>query len=316
MIENPRWPPTILIAKPRGFCAGVERAVAGLRDLHSQRRGNTTYTLHEIIHNRSVVDGFKQEGVVFINNINEAPQGATVMISAHGVSPDAIEQGRARNLEMYDATCPLVAKPHQEARRLAAEGFEIFYICHPEHDEAIGVIGEAPNSIIPIQTPEDALSASAKDPAKVALLTQTTFSVDEVAEMAETLRRRFPQIWEPKTSDICYATQNRQNGVKAIVRAGAEVVVVVGSQNSSNSRRLAEVAISAGAARSCLVDGANELDPNLFLKTKTVGLTSGASAPEENFIEVVDWFADRGSQVREVIGAYENNLRFTPSKKL
>lgn len=316
MTENPRHPSTVLIAKPHGVCAGVEMAVAGLQALHHSRQEDTTFVYHEIVHNRSVVADFKKQGVVFIDNIDEAPPGATLMFSAHGVSRDVIQQGHARNLEMFDATCPLVKKPHQEAKRLAGQGYEIFYICHTAHDEAIGVIGEAPNAIIPIQTKEDALAVTAKDPDKVALLTQTTFSVMEVAEMTEILRQRFPGMWEPNASDICYATQHRQTAVKVIVEQGAEIVVVVGSQNSSNSKRLAEVALRAGAIRSYLVDKAEELDPNWFIGAEIVGLTSGASAPEECFIEVVNWFEGRGSRIQEVIGADERKIHFAPPMKL
>ncbi len=315
----PDWPQKLLLANPRGFCAGVVRAVEALRDFHLKNRGEQpegiTYSYHQIIHNTHVVGEFEEAGVEFVNNLTEIPEGSKVMFSAHGVSPEVVRQAKERRLSMVDATCPLVAKPHQEARRFAKDGYEILYVGHEGHDEAVGLTGEAPQSIKLIQTVEDARAIIVNNPTKLALLTQTTLSIDDTEPILNILRGRFPGIIEPPKSDICYATQNRQDGIKAMVREGAEVVVVVGSQNSSNSERLVEVAVGNGATRSFLIDSAEELDPNWFIGAKAVGLTSGASAPEEKFQEVVSWFKKRGSiQIQEVVVADESRIHFAPPK--
>lgn len=314
------WPQKLLLASPRGFCAGVDRIIRGVERSHEARQqthpGSITYVFHEAIHNKPEVERLKRLGIVSVNNISEIPDGADAWISAHGASPQVYQEAQTKGLDLIDGTCPLVKKPHDEVKRYVSEGREILYICHFGHDEAVGLVGEAPESIISIQTEEDVDFINVKDPTKLALLTQTTLSMDDTAKIRAKIKERFPDIIEPPRTDICYATQNRQNAVKTIVQKGAEVVVVVGSQNSSNSLRLAEVAITAGAVRSFLVDGADELDKNWFIGIRAVGLTAGASGPEYKFQEVVSWFQERGClDIQEVKVADESMIHFAPPQR-
>lgn len=312
------WPSKVLLASPRGFCAGVIRAVEALREFHkrNQKRepGSVTYSYHEIIHNTHVVREFEEAGVVFVDDIGDIPKGANVMFSAHGVSPEVRSQTQERRLNWVDATCPLVEKPHREIKKYAEEGYTILYIGHAGHDEAVGTIGEAPNNIKLIQTLEDAGRVTVSDKEKVALTTQTTLSLDDTARIRAVLKQRFPNIVEPRKQDICYATQNRQDGVKEMVERGAGVIIVVGSPNSSNSKRLREVAETTGA-KTYFVDDAGGLEgkETEFLGTTVVGLTSGASVPEDKFQEVVAWFRERGSrEFIQIVVEDESKIQFTP----
>ena len=275
----------ILLARPRGFCAGVERAIAIVEEA-LRRFGPPIHVRHEIVHNRRVVEGFRARGVVFIEDVSEAPDGALVIFSAHGVSPAVREQARRRRLRVIDATCPLVTKVHLEVERHIAEGRFVVMIGHRGHPEVEGTLGHAPpGAAALVESREDVARLAPPDPDRIAFVTQTTLSVDEAREIVEALRARFPAIVGPKREDICYATTNRQEAVKALARrCGA--VVVVGSRNSSNSNRLRETAARAGAAAQ-LVDGASGLDWAPLEAARAIGITAGASAPEEAVAEVV-----------------------------
>ena len=270
---------TILLAAPRGFCAGVVRAVEivelALDSIHVE---GPLYVRREIVHNRHVVRGFEERGVRFVQELSEVPDGATVVFSAHGISPAVRADAAARGLRVLDATCPLVTKVHLEAIRFAREGFRILLIGHAGHEEVEGTLGEARGRITLVSTVADAESVAVEDPDRVAFITQTTLSMEDTRPIVDALRRRFPRIQSPSRDDICYATQNRQLAVRALARE-APVVLVVGSRNSSNSNRLVEEARLAGA-RSHLVDDVSQLDPGWLEGVAVVGLTSGASAPE------------------------------------
>jgi 4-hydroxy-3-methylbut-2-en-1-yl diphosphate reductase len=267
----------IILAGPRGFCAGVNMAIESL-DLAIQLYGTPIYVYHEIVHNRYVVETFRSKGVVFIDELSEVPEGAVLLYSAHGVSPEIRRLADVRHLHTIDATCPLVTKVHLEAIRYAKDGYTIILIGHQGHDEVIGTMGEAPKAIVLVETPEDVdrLQFSADD--KLAYLTQTTLSVDDANRIIGRLRQRFPEIANPPKEDICYATQNRQEAVKVLSRE-ADVVLVLGSQNSSNSQRLAELSIE-NSVPAYLIDGASDIDVNWFHGGETVLVTAGASAPE------------------------------------
>jgi 4-hydroxy-3-methylbut-2-enyl diphosphate reductase len=267
----------ILLASPRGFCAGVDRAIE-IVELALSIYGRPVYVRHEIVHNRHVVDRLRGMGAVFVDDVAEIPEGAVVVFSAHGVSPKVREEAEARHLRAIDATCPLVTKVHLEARRHAAAGREILLIGHAGHVEVEGTMGEAPLRMRLVESVEDAGTIEVRDPAKVAFLTQTTLSVDDTRAIIDVLRRRFPAIQGPPQEDICYATQNRQNAVKGLAR-DIEVLLVVGAPNSSNSQRLVEVA-RAGGVRAHLVEEAADIDPAWVAGAASVGVTAGASAPE------------------------------------
>jgi len=269
----------ILLANPRGFCAGVNMAIESL-DRALELFGTPLYVYHEIVHNRPVVERFRKRGVTFVDSIEEIPSGSTVLYSAHGVAPMIREKAAARNLRAIDATCPLVTKVHVEAIKFAREGYHIFLIGHEGHDEVIGTMGEAPASITLVQTAEDVpnLPSYPLD-AKLAYLTQTTLSVDEAMEIIQALKKRYPSIAAPKKEDICYATQNRQEAVKELV-SEVDLVLVLGSQNSSNSNRLAELGRSRGK-KSFLIDGVAEIQDQWFQGVESVLITAGASAPED-----------------------------------
>jgi 4-hydroxy-3-methylbut-2-enyl diphosphate reductase len=267
----------ILLAQPRGFCAGVNMAIESLR-LALELFDAPLYVYHEIVHNRWVVEYFQQQGVRFVDDLADVPIGTPLLFSAHGVAPALRKQAAERQLRTIDATCPLVTKVHREAIRFAEQGFTVVLIGHAGHDEVVGTMGEAPESIVLVHSIEDVDRLEVADPSAVAYLTQTTLSVDDAARIIGRLRERFPEIVGPTREDICYATQNRQEAVRALARE-ASIVLVVGSQNSSNSQRLAEVARSQGVA-SHLIDGPAEIDLAWFRGDETVGISAGASAPE------------------------------------
>lgn len=276
----------VLLAGPRGFCAGVNMAIEALQRA-LERFGAPLYVYHEIVHNRYVVEQFRGQGVVFVDQVEAVPEGACLMYSAHGVSPEIREAARQRQLRVIDATCPLVRKVHLEAVRFAAEGYHIVLIGHAGHDEVVGTMGEAPQRMHLVETVDDVDRLRIDDPSRIAYLTQTTLSVDEVAQIVQRLRERFPAIVGPAKEDICYATQNRQEALKHLLHE-ADAVIVVGSHNSSNSNRLVEVAQQHGC-RAFLVDGAQELRREWFTGQETVVVTAGASAPETLVQECVDF---------------------------
>jgi 4-hydroxy-3-methylbut-2-en-1-yl diphosphate reductase len=287
----------IILANPRGFCAGVNMAIECL-ERALEFFGPPLYVYHEIVHNKFVVDRFRRLGTVFVESLDEVPQGSPLLYSAHGVSPQVRDQARRRRLLAIDATCPLVIKVHLEAIRYAQEGYSIILIGHEGHDEVIGTMGEAPNQMILVETAEDVEVLSVPDPAKVAYLTQTTLSVDDANVVIAALRKRFPLIANPPKDDICYATQNRQEAVRELA-AQAELVLVLGSQNSSNSRRLAEIAKGLGRP-SFLIDGVSEIREEWFGGVSSVLITAGASAPEEVVQECIDYLQRNfGASIRE-----------------
>jgi 4-hydroxy-3-methylbut-2-en-1-yl diphosphate reductase len=275
----------VLLANPRGFCAGVEMAVEVVNKV-LELKGAPIYVFHEIVHNRHVVEDFQQRGVTFINEISEAPPGSVVVYSAHGISPDVRRQSKQRNLTEIDATCPLVTKVHLEVLRFTKQGYTIFFIGHANHDEAVGTVGEAPDNIIVIESPEDVAGTSVPDETKVAYVTQTTLSVFEAQRIIDALKLRYPNIKAPPKEDICYATTNRQNAV-AVLSPEVDLVLVIGSKNSSNSQRLVDTAKQAGK-RAHLIDDVSELDHSWLNHTDTILVTAGASAPERLVNELLD----------------------------
>ena len=282
----------VLLAAPRGYCAGVDRAVTTVEnalDLY----GAPVYVRKEIVHNKYVVKSLESRGAIFVDELDVVPEGSTVVFSAHGVAPTVHVEAAERNLKALDATCPLVTKVHTEARRFAAEGYQIILIGHEGHEEVVGTTGEAPDVITLVQDPKEAAEVELNPDDKLIWLSQTTLSVDETIATVDVLQNRFPNLVSPPSDDICYATQNRQAAVKAI-SPECEVVIVVGSGNSSNSVRLAEVAVEAGAKSSYRVDGADELQEAWFENATTIGLTSGASVPEILVQDVIAWLAERG----------------------
>jgi 4-hydroxy-3-methylbut-2-en-1-yl diphosphate reductase len=272
-------PRRVLLAKPRGYCAGVDRAVQAVEKA-LERYGSPVYVRKQIVHNSHVVRSLEERGAIFVEETDAVPEGAVVVFSAHGVAPDVRDQASQRGLRTIDATCPLVTKVHNEARRFAAQGFDILLIGHEGHEEVVGTTGEAPAHVQLVDGPAASASVEVRDPAKVAWLSQTTLSVDETSQTVAALRERFPQLLDPPSDDICYATQNRQAAVKQIA-AQADVVIVVGSANSSNSVRLVEVALEAGAAAAYLVEDASAVEQRWLDGASTVGVTSGASVPED-----------------------------------
>ncbi|NIJ10704.1 4-hydroxy-3-methylbut-2-enyl diphosphate reductase [Saccharomonospora amisosensis] len=294
----------VLLAKPRGYCAGVDRAVITVEKA-LERYGPPIYVRKEIVHNRHVVDTLRERGVIFVDETSEVPEGELVVFSAHGVSPAVHAEAEQRNLRTIDATCPLVTKVHKEVTRFAREDYDIMLIGHAGHEEVEGTSGEAPDRVQLVDTPEDVDKVAVRDPSKVVWLSQTTLSVDETMERVEQLKQRFPEIADPPSDDICYATSNRQVAVKAMA-AECDLVLVVGSGNSSNSRRLVEVALQAGASDARLVDFAHEVDEAWLDGVQTVGVTSGASVPEVLVMELLEWLAERGwADVQEVTTANE-----------
>ena len=320
MTASPSTPPAaapdgtsrrVLLARPRGYCAGVDRAVLTVEKA-LEVYGPPVYVRKQIVHNAHVVRTLEGKGAVFVEETEEVPEGATVVFSAHGVAPTVHEEAQRRSLKTIDATCPLVTKVHMEARRFAAEDLDIVLIGHEGHEEVVGTTGQAPERIHLVDGPDEAAQVEVRDPARVAYLSQTTLSVDETVVTIDALRQRFPLLQGPPSDDICYATQNRQVAVKQIA-ADAELVLVVGSRNSSNSVRLVEVALDAGADAAHLVDDASEIDPAWLDGVTTVGLTSGASVPEGLVEQVLAWLADRGfGDVQEVESARESLLFALP----
>lgn len=304
----------VLLAAPRGYCAGVDRAVVTVQkalDLY----GAPVYVRKQIVHNKHVVETLEKRGAIFVDETDEVPEGATVIFSAHGVSPAVHESARERNLKTIDATCPLVTKVHQEARRFAAEDYQILLIGHEGHEEVEGTAGEAPEHVQLIDKPEDIDGLSIKDPSKLIWLSQTTLSVDETMSTVKALKDKFPLLNDPPSDDICYATQNRQLAVKEIAPM-SDLVLVVGSRNSSNSVRLVEVALEAGAKASYLIDYAHEMKEEWLEGVLTVGVTSGASVPEILVEELLARLKEYGFDDVEVITKAEEHLLFSMPPEL
>jgi 4-hydroxy-3-methylbut-2-en-1-yl diphosphate reductase len=288
----------LLLARPRGFCAGVVRAIDTV-ELALRHFGTPLYVRKEIVHNQAVVQEFRKRGVAFIDELHEAPSGSRVIFSAHGVAPSVREEARRRNLNVIDATCPLVTKVHSEVHRYRKEGFHIILVGHEEHEEVQGTLGEAPESIVVVCSVEDARKVTVPNPTKVVALTQTTLSVDESREIIDALRNKFPELQTPSKDDICYATQNRQDAVKQLVREGIDLLLVVGSKNSSNSLRLCEVARALGV-EAHLIDRATEIDRGWITGKTKLGLTAGASAPEYLVKAVVTFLESLGAKTEEL----------------
>lgn len=303
----------VILAGPRGFCAGVNMAIDSL-DLAIRRFGTPIHVFHEIVHNRHVVENFRKRGVVFVESLDEVPEGALLLFSAHGVSPATRKRAAARGIETIDATCPLVTKVHREARRFARDGYVIVLIGHKGHDEVVGTMGETPGKIHLVETADDVDQLQLPADAKIAYLTQTTLSVDDARLIVERLRARFPQLIGPRGGDICYATQNRQQAVRHLA-AEADIVLVVGSQNSSNSRRLKELAAERGVA-AYLIDGPGDIQDASFDAAETVVVTAGASAPEYLVQRTIDYLRERFQAEVEVRTLHEETTRFPLPKPL
>jgi 4-hydroxy-3-methylbut-2-en-1-yl diphosphate reductase len=282
----------VLLAAPRGYCAGVDRAVVTV-EKSLELYGPPVYVRKQIVHNKYVVHALEQRGAIFVDELDEVPEGATVVFSAHGVAPTVHVEAAERGLKTIDATCPLVTKVHSEAKRFSHEGYQILLIGHEGHEEVVGTMGMAPEAMILVEDPKDAANVEVPDNDKLIWLSQTTLSVDETVSTVDVLKQRFPQLTSPPSDDICYATQNRQSAVKAIAER-CDVVIVVGSGNSSNSVRLVEVALEAGAGAAHRVDSAAELELGWFDSASTVGVSSGASVPEILVNEVLACLADHG----------------------
>lgn len=298
----------MLLAAPRGYCAGVDRAVVTVEKA-LDTYGAPVYVRKQIVHNRHVVQTLESRGAIFVDELDEVPEGATVVFSAHGVAPVVHEQAEQRHLKAIDATCPLVTKVHSEARRFASEGFQILLIGHEGHEEVVGTMGEAPEVMTLVDGPDDVENLEFTPNDNLVWLSQTTLSVDETIATVDALKDRFPQLISPPSDDICYATQNRQGAVKAIAEQ-CDVVIVVGSGNSSNSVRLVEVALDAGASAAYRVDSAEELQPAWFANATTVGLTSGASVPEVLVDETLAWLHDKDFTCVEEVQTVEEHLIF------
>jgi 4-hydroxy-3-methylbut-2-enyl diphosphate reductase len=298
----------VRLAAPRGYCAGVDRAVITVEkalDLY----GSPVYVRKQIVHNKHVVANLESRGAIFVEELDEVPEGKTVVFSAHGVSPLVHEQAAVRGLKTIDATCPLVTKVHHEAKRFAADDYDILLIGHEGHEEVEGTAGEAPGHIQLVQSPDDVAGIVVRDPTKVAWLSQTTLSVDETMATVDAIRQRFPHLLDPPSDDICYATQNRQLAVKEI-SPGADLVIVVGSANSSNSVRLAEVALEAGARAAYRVDDASEIDEEWLDGVRSVSVTSGASVPDDLVAGVLAFLSERGYPDAQAVHTAEESLIF------
>jgi 4-hydroxy-3-methylbut-2-enyl diphosphate reductase len=306
-------PHKLILAAPRGYCAGVDRAVQTVEkalELH----GPPVYVRKEIVHNKHVVESLEQRGAIFVEDVDEVPEGRTVVFSAHGVAPSVHSSAAARELDTIDATCPLVTKVHVEARKFAADGYTIVLVGHEGHEEVEGTTGEAPDHIALVQTEEDVDALEVENPEKVAFITQTTLSVDETAGIIRRLREKFPAMVGPRTDDICYATQNRQDAVKKLAPL-CDLVLVIGSRNSSNSNRLVEVARQHGA-RSYLIDNEHEVLEEWLEGVGTVGITSGASAPEELVQRLIAYFRERGADDVSTLEVTEEDVRFMLPKDI
>ena len=304
----------LLLAAPRGYCAGVDRAVVTVEkalDLY----GAPVYVRKQIVHNKHVVSDLESRGAIFVEELDEVPTGETVVFSAHGVSPEVHRQAEERELKTIDATCPLVTKVHHEAKRFASDDYDILLIGHEGHEEVEGTAGEAPDHIQLVQGPGDVAGIEVRDPSRVAWLSQTTLSVDETMETVAAIRERFPELLDPPSDDICYATQNRQLAVKEIA-VDADLVIVVGSGNSSNSVRLVEVALEAGATSAYRVDDASEIDEAWLEGVDKVSVTSGASVPEALVDGVLEFLAERGYPDARAVHSAEESLIFSLPKEL
>lgn len=304
----------ILLASPRGYCAGVDRAVDAVEKALALY-GAPIYVRKEIVHNKFVVETLTRRGAIFVDETEDVPKGARVVFSAHGVSPEVHAQAQQRSLQTIDATCPLVTKVHKQAVRFAAEDYDILLIGHEGHEEVEGTQGEAPAHIQVVNGPEDVDSLKVRNPNKVVWISQTTLSVDETMKTVIRLRERFPNLIDPPSDDICYATQNRQGSVKMIA-AQADLVIVVGSANSSNSVRLVEVALEAGAGAAYRVDKASEVDANWYKEAKTIGVTSGASVPEILVRDVVELLKSDGFTEVENVTTVREDVHFSLPKNL
>ena len=298
----------VLLAAPRGYCAGVERAVDAVERALA-KRGAPVYVRKQIVHNLHVVRDLESKGAIFVEEEAEVPEGAVLVLSAHGVAPEVHSNASDRGLDVIDATCPLVTKVHLEARRFAGEGRTIILIGHAGHEEVVGTTGQAPTRTILVQTLEEARSVQVDDPENLSYLTQTTLSVDETSHIVDLLRERFPSIQGPPREDICYATQNRQDAVKEVARR-SDVVLVLGSRNSSNSKRLAEVARQLGTPAH-LVDDETEVDPSWLDGAGTVGVTSGASAPEWLVTTMLAWLQGLGFDEVEQAAVTQESMGFS-----
>ncbi|WP_029391412.1 4-hydroxy-3-methylbut-2-enyl diphosphate reductase [Streptomyces xiaopingdaonensis] len=304
----------VLLAAPRGYCAGVDRAVIAVEQALEQY-GAPVYVRHEIVHNKYVVRTLEKKGAIFVEETSEVPPGEICVFSAHGVAPEVHEEAARGRLATIDATCPLVTKVHKEAVRYAKEDYDILLIGHEGHEEVIGTSGEAPEHITLVDGPEDVENVEVRDPERVVWLSQTTLSVDETMETVDALKGRYPDLVSPPTDDICYATQNRQTAIKKVA-AESDLVLVVGSQNSSNSVRLVETALSHGAKAGHLVDGAEEIDPAWLEGVTTVGVSSGASVPEVLVDGVLDWLEQHGWADVEIVQPVEERMQFSLPKEL
>ena len=306
-------PEKLLLAAPRGYCAGVDRAVQTV-ERALELYGAPVYVRKEIVHNKHVVEQLRDRGAIFVDTETDVPEGATVVFSAHGVAPSVHENAAERQLQTIDATCPLVTKVHVEAKKFAAEGYTIVLIGHEGHEEVEGTMGEAPGHIVLIENEQDVDDLEVTDPGKVAYISQTTLSVDETRAVINRLREKFPQIVGPRTDDICYATTNRQAAVKQLARE-CDLVLVIGSRNSSNSNRLVEVAREHGAA-SHLIDNESEVREEWLEGMQVVGITSGASAPDELVQRLVDFFRERGTTDIEELQVVKEDVRFMLPKTI
>lgn len=303
----------IILAAPRGFCAGVNMAIDSL-DLTLQRFGPPVYVYHEIVHNQFVVKTFREKGAVFVDTVEEVPEGGVLLFSAHGVSPEIREAAKARKLHALDATCPLVTKVHLEAIKYAKAGYTIILIGHEGHDEVLGTMGEAPEAIVLVEDESDVDRLEFPPNTQLAYLTQTTLSVDDAGRVIRRLRERFPEIHSPPKDDICYATQNRQEAVK-LLRENADVVVVLGSQNSSNSQRLRELAAEQGK-RAMLIDGPQDLSIDQFSNDDIVLITAGASAPESVVEATIEWLQSHFAASVDTQVVREEDVQFPLPKPL
>jgi 4-hydroxy-3-methylbut-2-en-1-yl diphosphate reductase len=306
-------PEKLLLAAPRGYCAGVDRAVQAV-ERALELYGAPVYVRKEIVHNKHVVEQLRHRGAVFVESETEVPEGATVVFSAHGVAPSVHRNAGERRLATIDATCPLVTKVHVEAKKFAAEGYTIILIGHAGHEEVEGTMGEAPGHIVLVESEADVDALEVEDPGKIAYISQTTLSVDETRTIINRLRERFPDIVGPRTDDICYATTNRQAAVKQLARA-CDLVLVIGSRNSSNSNRLVEVAREYGAD-SFLIDNEGQVREEWLADKRVVGITSGASAPEELVQRLVEFFRARGTAIVEELQVVQEDVRFMLPKTI
>ncbi len=304
----------VLLASPRGYCAGVDRAVIAVEKA-LDHYGSPIYVRKQIVHNIHVVTNLEKRGAIFVDEVDEVPPGSILVFSAHGVSPAVVKAAEERNLQTIDATCPLVTKVHREVQRFAAENYDILLVGHEGHEEVEGTAGEAPDSVQIVDEDESINSVKIKDPNKIIWLSQTTLSVDEAMETVKKLRTKFPTLQNPPSDDICYATQNRQVAIKK-VGAVSDLVIVVGSANSSNTVRLVEVALLAGAKAAYRVDYASEIDDSWFEGVESVGVSSGASVPEELVEEVLTYLAVRGYGDVETIQTAEEDIQFSLPKEL